>query len=191
MPTLLYIHGFLSSPLSFKAQQVRDYCEQMRPDWRYLCPQLEPYPQACAEALHQIASDTEGPLYIIGSSMGGFWATWLAEQFTCRAVLVNPAVNVLDLFPAYLNKPLKNYHHEEIYRMSEADLNTMAEYCIDRPSHPSRLWLMVQEGDETLDYRLAVEKYQACRQTVEPLGDHSFQHFDRHLDAIMTFFEAP
>ena len=190
MASLLYIHGFLSSPLSTKAQQVKHWLGQYRPDIDYRCPALTPYPDQCAAALTDIVHQAKGPIYLIGSSMGGFWATWLAEQHPCKAVLVNPAVDVLGLMPAYLNQDLNNYHNEHSYRLNPQHLQQLKRYIVDSPQRREQYWLLVQTGDKTLDYRLAVEKYTGCRQTVEPEGDHSFQGFERLIPQLIDFFES-
>lgn len=188
MATLLYIHGFLSSPSSFKAQQVKDYCQKYHSDITYICPQLPPYPDECAQKLEALMDVVDKPVYIVGSSMGGFWATWLSERYGYKAVLVNPAVDVMDLMPKYVGIHLKNYHHEETYFLNRQHMDQLQAYVLDDLKQISHYWLIVQEGDETLNYTLAVEKYAACKQTVESGGDHGFQGFDRFFDDIFDFF---
>ncbi|MFT6389269.1 MAG: putative esterase YcpF (UPF0227 family) [Cellvibrionaceae bacterium] len=190
MPTLLYIHGFLSSPSSFKAVQVREYCQKYHPDISYLCPQLPPYPDQCAQQLEALMNVADQPVYLIGSSMGGFWATWLSERYACQTVLVNPAVDPINLMPKYVGIPLKNYHHDETYWLTQQHLVQLKEYRVDDLKQKSQYWLIVQEGDETLDCQLAVEKYAGCKQTVEPGGDHGFQYFERFFDDIVDFFNS-
>jgi len=188
MLTLLYIHGFLSSPSSYKAQQIKEYCEQYHPDIDYICPQLPPYPDGCAQQLEALVQSTREPIGLIGSSMGGFWATWLSERYGAKAVLVNPAVDVVDLMPKYVNVPLKNYHHNETYQLQDKHLEQLKSYQVKELKDKSKYWLMAQTGDETLDYQLAFKKYAGCKQTIEPDGDHGFQHFERFFDDIFCFF---
>ncbi len=121
--------------------------------------------------------------------MGGFWATWLAERYCLKAVIINPAVNVDELMPAYLGKHLKNYHHDESYWLTREHLQALHAYRIEHIKQPANYWLFVQTGDETLDYRLAVEKYRGSQQTIELGGDHSFQHFERHIESALQFLE--
>ncbi len=189
MATLVYIHGFLSSPLSYKALQVKEWLLEHRPDIDYCCPQLAPYPDECAEILVTLIEQLEKPVYLMGSSMGGFWATWCAERYDLKAVLINPAVDVLGLLPAYLNTELKNYHNNETYYLAEQHLQELALYQCKTLNHLANYWLLVQTADETLDYRLAVEKYKGCHQTVEEGGDHSFQKFERFIGDAINFFE--
>lgn len=187
MATLLYIHGFLSSPQSYKAQQIRGWLEQNHPQIDYNCPKLRPYPDECAQILTDIISRANQPVYLMGSSLGGFWATWCAETYGLSAILINPAVNVLEFLPLYVNKPLSNYHTNEHYRLQSEHIKQMEQYDIS-PTHKENYWVLLQTGDETLDYRLAVAKYAGCRQTVETGGDHSFQGFERYFQEAIIFF---
>ncbi|MFT7223588.1 MAG: putative esterase YcpF (UPF0227 family) [Cellvibrionaceae bacterium] len=187
MASLLYLHGFLSSPLSYKARQVKSWLAQHRPTIHYHCPLLTPYPEECATLLSQQIATLESPVGVIGSSMGGFWATWLVEHFGLKAVLINPAVSVLELTPAYVNRTVSNYHLPQNYYLEPVHLQQLKRYITAKPQRLQNYWLLLQTGDETLDYRLAVEKYQGCRQTVEIGGNHAFQHLERHLDATIRF----
>ena len=192
MPLLLYIHGFLSSPQSYKAQQLQQWLRDNMPHIEYCCPLLTPYPEECATALISIverAQQEQRPVYLMGSSLGGFWATYLAERYHLPAILINPAVDAVNLIPQYAEQTLHNYHTDDVYYLKSDDLAQLARYDTFTIADPANYWLLVQTADETLDYRLAVEKYSACKQTVEQGGDHSFQHFDRFHSACIRFFE--
>lgn len=187
MPRLLYIHGFLSSPASVKAVQVRDWLAQNRPDIEYLCPALSPHPEATRKTLEDIVAQSGAPIGLMGSSLGGFWATWLAERFDVPALLINPSTNPMGLLPAYLHRPVKNFHTDATYTLTERDLAGLARCNTPVIQRPANYWLLAQTGDETLDYRLAVAKYRACRQTVEEGGDHGFQGFERYIAPAVDF----
>jgi uncharacterized protein len=190
MSHLLYIHGFLSSPTSLKAVQVRQWLSEHRADIQYHCPSLTAYPEQTRQTLESIVEELlPEPVYIMGSSLGGFWATWLVEKYGLRAVLINPAVK-LEMFKAdYIDVELKNYHSDDTYILSETDVKDLKAADIKNIQYHNNYWLMVQTGDETLDYRFAVEKYARCKQLVENGGDHSFQNFeDKIADAIDFLF---
>lgn len=197
MTSLLYIHGFLSSPLSAKAQKMQQWLKQHRTDITYYCPQLPPHPEQCAvildDLITSIISEGSGqgnnPIYLMGSSLGGFWATWLAERYRLRAVLINPAVNFEALIPQYVNVELTNYHSTDTYRLDEKDVNDFLSYQAGKLATVSNYWLLAQTGDETLDYRLAVERYKGCPQTIESGGSHSFQNFEKFIPQTLDFFE--
>jgi hypothetical protein len=191
MPQLLYIHGFLSSPQSFKAQQIHAWLAKKHPDIDYHCPLLTPYPDQCAAVLEQIinnARQAKDPIYLMGSSMGGFWATYLAERYHLPAVLINPAVDVRVRMPLYQGQTLSNYYTDDVYCLTKDDLNAYSRYDTPVIQRHKNYWLLVQTGDETLDYRLAINKYPHSRQTVESGGDHSFQGFERFHTESITFF---
>jgi len=188
MAALVYIHGFLSSPLSFKAQQTAQWLAQYHPEIAFYCPQLPPYPQQTQAILEDLVESLlSGPVYLMGSSLGGFWATWLAEKYNLRAVLVNPAVRPQDFMPAYLEVDLKSYHTDDSYRLHAYHIDEIVAVDVT-PVRLQNYWLLVQTGDEALDYRHAVAKYRGCKQTIEEGGDHAFQGFERFFDDCMTFF---
>lgn len=190
MPTLLYIHGFLSSPKSAKAQVTHNWLQYHRPDWRFECPYLSSHPlqaRAALESLVEGLPDRE--IFLLGSSLGGFWATYLAEQRGLPAVLINPAVSPQQRFQELVGQPLKNYHTAEICTLTADDLAELEKCDTDHLHNPDLYWLLVQTGDETLDYRDAVSKYRGCRQTVEAGGSHTFDGYEGWLPEIAEFFE--
>jgi len=187
MSALIYIHGFLSSPLSYKARQTQTWLAAHHPDIIYYCPQLTPYPEQTRVELEQLVESLlPQPVYLMGSSLGGFWATWLVEKYNLRALLINPSVNPKEFMPGYLNVDLKSYHNNDVYRLTAQHIDqiNMAEI---KPTRLNNYWLLVQTGDEVLDYRHAVQKYAGCKQTVEEGGDHAFQGFERYLESGLNF----
>lgn len=187
MAALLYIHGFLSSPFSMKAQQVKHWLSGAHPDIAFHCPHLTPYPaQTQAGLVALVEQLLPEPVYLMGSSLGGFWATWLAERYNLRALLINPAVRPQSFMPAYLEVDLTGYHTDDSYRLSAGHIDEIIAADVPVTRH-ANYWLLVQTGDETLDYRDAIAKYQGCRQTVEEGGDHSFLGFERYLEPALVF----
>lgn len=190
MPTLIYIHGFLSSPKSAKAQITHDWLRYHRPEWRFECPYLSSHPAQARAALESLLDGLpERDVFLLGSSLGGFWATYFAEQRGLPAVLVNPAVSPQRRFQELVGQTLKNYHTAETCLLTVDDLAELEACDTDQLHNPDLYWLMVQKGDETLDYRDAVEKYKGCRQTVEAGGSHAFEGYEGWLPDIAGFFE--
>ncbi len=187
--TLIYLHGFLSSPQSFKAKEVGDWLLHHRPDMPYHCPMLPPYPDQAFAQITQLIESLDDPVYLIGSSLGGFWATVMAERYQLPALLVNPAVDVAGLIPRFENQKLKNYHTEDTYWLTAEHSQQLLSYCPTK-INPSHYWVLLQTGDETLDYRLASTYYQGARITIEEGGDHSFQGFRRFLPEAIAWFES-
>ncbi|MBV7300389.1 esterase YqiA [Enterovibrio paralichthyis] len=189
MPTmLLYIHGFNSSPLSVKAQQMRDWCETHRPDIKVEVPGLACYPAQAAVQLETLVEKyrRDYRIGLVGSSLGGYFSTWLNARYGFRAVLVNPAVRPYDLLVDYLG-PQQNPYTGEKYLLEPHHMAELKALDVGTISKPDTLWLLQQEGDEVLDYRQAVAKYLGCKQTVEACGDHAFVGFDRYPAEIIQF----
>jgi uncharacterized protein len=194
MSGLLYIHGFLSSPLSAKAQITGEWLRNNRPHYQYLCPFLTPYPDHSRNTLETIVEDfqksSDGELYLMGSSLGGLWATWLAEKYNLKAILINPVADLEIFQHQYFNSVLKNYYTNETYLLSDKDIEGFKRALVNSISHPENYLLLVQTGDEILDYRLAEKKYFKSKQIVEQGGDHSFINLESKLDIVMNFLES-
>lgn len=188
MTTLLYLHGFLSSPESSKAVQVRDWLAANRPDIGYVCPYIPSKPPEARNLLEQIVGKIlPGPLCLMGSSLGGYWATWIAEQHDRRAVLINPAVETRSLQPDYVGVELHNYHNDDTVVLTSDDIDLLCSFSPKVISRPENYFVMVQTDDEVLDYRLAVNRYAGSRVLVEEGGDHGFQGFERHIPDAIEF----
>ncbi|WP_196584155.1 esterase YqiA [Aliivibrio fischeri] len=185
---LLYIHGFNSSPLSHKAQVMAEYCKVHRPDIKVIVPRLPSYPSQAAEFLVQLVEEYKDThqIGLVGSSLGGYLSTWLNHQYGFKAALVNPAVKPYELLADYLGKQVNPYTQEE-YFLEEKHMEELLALQVETLHSVDGLWLLQQEGDEVLDYRQAVDKYLACKQTIEEGGDHSFVNFERYPEQIIQF----
>ena len=182
---LVYLHGFNSSPQSHKAQVMQRYAAQQGVE--FACPALPPL---AADAMREIEKlPMKKDVCLIGSSLGGFYATWLAEKHGLKAVLINPAIDPHVGLRAYLG-PQKNLHTGEPYELTKAHLAEWQKLYMPRIT-PRRYLLLVETGDEVLDYRKAVERYAGAEQVVVQGGDHSLQSFPQHLPRILEFSRAP
>lgn len=182
---IIYLHGLNSTAASGKARALVEYCG--REGIPCAAPTLHHRP---AEAMRQVGmylADGK-PHTLVGSSMGGYFATHLCERYPqLRAVLINPAVKLAEKIADLVGREQKNYHGGEDYVFSAAHLEEFAALETAGVSAPERYWLLVQKGDEVIDYREAVAFYDGARQTVEEGGDHSFVGFARHLPDIAAF----
>ena len=183
---LIYVHGFNSSAQSFKAGLLRERMAVLGRSAEYACPELAHRPlQAIAQLEASIAGSPRAATTLIGSSLGGFYATWLAEKYELKAVLVNPAVRPCELLRDYIG-PQKNLYTGAEYEFTGQHLAELRELEVATLA-PERYLLMVQTGDEVLDYRQAVRKYRGARQIVIEGGDHGFSSFADHLGAVLEF----
>jgi predicted esterase YcpF (UPF0227 family) len=188
MNKILYLHGFNSSPGSHKARVLLEFMRNAGLGDYIDIPEIPPVPAQAIELLQQRAEAIikDYGLSLAGSSLGGFYATWLAEQYNCPAVLINPAVKPHEILRKYLGENT-NYYTAESWVLDEVHINQFHELYIEKISHPHRYLLMLQTGDETLDYREAIEKYAACPSIIEQGGSHEFSGFERHLDKVLEF----
>ncbi len=193
MTHLLYLHGFLSSPQSAKAQATEAWFKANRPDVRLHIPQLSNSPGKVKDQLLTLLDSQpalrDGGLKVIGSSMGGFLATWLVESFGGHAVLVNPAVAPYELLRDFLGKHVNPYTGEQFELIAD-DMQFLRELDSPALARPDAYRVMLQTGDETLDYRQASHKYAASALVIEEGGDHSFTNFAAHLPDIAHFLLA-
>ena len=183
---ILYLHGFNSSPASHKAQVMARYLAARGLAAHYACPALPPLATDAIAAIEALVARHAGaPICFAGSSLGGYYATFLAEKHDARAVLLNPAIEPHVGLRAYLGEQ-KNLHTGEPYRLTEAHLREWERLWVPRIT-PARYLLIVETGDEVLDYRRAVARYAGAEQIVVQGGDHSLQSFERHLPRIVEF----
>jgi len=183
---IAYLHGFNSSPRSHKAQLLGRYLAGRGLAAHYACPALPPLAgEAIAVIESLMARHAGAPFCFVGSSLGGHYAAHLAEKHAAKAVLINPAIDPHAGLRACLGEQ-KNLHTGEPYQLTEAHLRAWQALRVARIT-PSRYLLLVETGDEVLDYRKAVERYRGAEQVVIQGGDHSLQSFAQHLPRILGF----
>ncbi len=186
---LVYIHGFNSSAQSYKAGLLREHMAKLGLADRYACPELSHWQnEAMAQLEALIAQHDPRDVTLVGSSLGGFYATVLVERFGARAVLVNPAVRPYELLAPYIG-PQKNLYTGEIYEFTPRHIDELRALEVDRIT-PERYLLITATGDEVLDYRAGVERYAGCEQIIVDGGDHGFRDFAGYLGAVVTFWRS-
>jgi uncharacterized protein len=182
-PLILYLHGFTSGPQSFKARALHAHLHRRGFGDRFICPQLPPSPAAAVALAERFI---QPGTTLVGSSLGGYYATWLAERHQLKAVLANPAV-VAKLSPEQFVGPQKSIYTGEAFEFTQGHIEELRALDVPVLSHPEHFWLLLEEGDEVLDYRHAVARYAGARQTVVAGGDHSFTRWTDYLDDIVSF----
>ena len=187
MSTLLYLHGFNSSPESKKAQQTRRWVEQHAAAVEFLCPALPPHANAAMALLEKMVTDRpEGSVALIGSSMGGFFASCLVEKFAIRAALVNPAVSPHRGLGQWLGENA-NYHSGEKWLFGQQHIDEYRRLDPAQINNKNNYLVLLQSGDQVLDYRDAQQRYHGCKIILESGGDHSFIDYHQHLKTIYQF----
>ncbi|MDG6881213.1 esterase YqiA [Phocoenobacter uteri] len=182
----LYIHGFLSSSQSSKAQYLKQWLQQQGRADEWLCPDLSPNPEKAIQQLRALIINCKQPLKLVGSSLGGFYATILSEEFNLKAVAINPAVTPHLLLKDKIGVH-KAWHCDENISFTQQDVNALKAMDVQMIKHPDNLLLMIEKGDEVLDYRLALDLYKDCNQMIFNGGDHRFSRFEQLLSFIDQF----
>ncbi len=193
MSCLVYLHGFRSSPQSAKAQRfahaIAGLPAASRP--RLYIPALPPDPVAAVAGVAAWIDDALGQrakatLTLVGSSLGGFYATHLAERYGARAALINPAIRPYDDLRRYAGTQ-QNLHTGEAFELIDAHFAALRSLAVPRITRPERYFLLVRSGDEVLDWRAAVERYAGAHQYVLGGGDHGWVDFDGEIPTVLRF----
>lgn len=184
---ILYLHGFRSSPQSFKARLLAERMQALGRSAEYLCPQLPASPrEAIALALQLAQSCAPAELTIIGSSLGGYYATWLAERLGCRAVLLNPAVQPPRDLEQYVGVS-SAYHSDAPFEFKREYIGQLQALAQDEISRPERYFLIAATGDEVLDWQEMIAHYPCARHRVLNGSDHGLSDFAQLADEVLAF----
>ena len=182
---IVYLHGFNSSPASHKARTLDAYMHARGLGHLFTCPALPPGPRDAVRVIEGELTRHAAELTLIGSSLGGFYATHFAERLGVRAVLINPAIAPYIGLEAYLGTQ-RNLYTGQTYQLTRADLEGWRALAVERPD-PERYLLLLETGDEVLDWREAARKYEGARTVIRDGGDHTLQSFPEHLPRILAF----
>lgn len=186
-PHLLYLHGFLSSPQSVKAQQTASYCSEIGLEDACTFPMMRNGPaQTIAELSLLIESKTDDDIVLMGSSLGGFYATYLSQKYDLPAVLINPAVRPFEHWENHIGEH-HNYYTDEIHTVSSESIGELKDIDVESLEQPENFLVLVQTGDETLDYSQAVEKFSEANCVVRQGGNHSYENYLAELPLIFEF----
>ncbi len=182
---LLYIHGFGSSGKSGKAMMMRERLAE-----RVIAPSLPPIPDLAVDTLEQIVAcmqQCDEPIAFAGSSLGGYYAAWLAEKYGAKAVLINPSVYPYRTLASHIGFNHSYYDFSD-YEFTQKHIDALRRYEVHDPD-PSRYLLLLQAGDEVLDYREALQKFQGAQIDIEEGGSHGYEGFERKIAKIADFLE--
>ena len=198
MPTLLYLHGFRSSPQSAKARATAlrvavlnaQRAQQGQEAVRWLCPQLPPSPREAMQLCAELLGDTEGEdLALIGSSLGGFYATHLAHTLGSRAVLLNPAVDPARDLAAHIGEQTAWHDPAERFLFRPEYVDELRALAPGPLQAPERFLAVIAQGDELLDWREMAARYAGAALRLIEGSDHALSDFEHHIDAVLSFLD--
>jgi len=192
MMTLVYIHGFNSSSASVKGRLLQQAVQMRGQGVQMVAPDLPFEPVKAINLLQHVVEKAlaETPVMLVGSSLGGYYATYLAERCGTKAVVVNPAVRPYELLYKYLGVQ-RNIYTDEEYALTAAHIDQLKALEVQPITGSERYLLMLQTGDEVLDFRQAIAKYRGCPQIMIEGGDHGFQNFSDYIERILAFGQRP
>ncbi len=192
MPTthLLYLHGFRSSPQSTKARLVQARVAQQHPGVTLWCPQLPPSPRAAmAQLMQGIAAWPQAQMAVMGSSLGGYYATWIAEQTGCRAVLLNPAVFAARDLATQVGVHPSWHAPQEHFEFKASYVDELRALAVPAITRPERYYALIAQGDEVLDWREMRAHYPGTHGRLLEGSDHAITEFALYLDEVLAFLQ--
>ena len=184
---LLYLHGFRSSPQSAKARLMHAAVEE-HANLHWWCPQLPPSPKAAMQMVQQgIADWPRETMAVVGSSLGGFYATWVAQTFGCRAVVLNPAVDPARDLAKYIGEQTSWHDPNERFFFHSEFVDELKVLTKGSLQNPSNYLAIITKGDEVLDWQEMHARYADCNMHLLEGGDHAISDFPAHLPTVLEF----
>jgi len=185
---ILYLHGFRSSPQSFKARLLHAWLQQHAPGLTWCCPQLPPSPRAAWELMRSLTREwPRASMAVMGSSLGGFYATALAEHTGCRAVVLNPAVQPARDLVHHVGEQTAYHDPAAHFQFKAGYIDELRTMTPARLQHPERYAAVIAKGDELLDWREMSARYTGARIRLLEGSDHALSDFGQHLDFVLGF----
>jgi hypothetical protein len=187
---LLYLHGFRSSPQSAKARLMAAYVAQHHPAVHWWCPQLPPSPRAAMALVAQgITAWPRDRMAVVGSSLGGFYASWVARYTGCPSVLLNPAVDPARDLARYIGEQTAWHDPAERFFFRPEYIAELQALAQEHPQPAGREMAIIAKGDELLDWQEMVARYPAAQLMLLEGGDHALSGFEEHLPAAVQFLQ--
>jgi predicted esterase YcpF (UPF0227 family) len=186
----VYLHGFRSSPQSTKARQFAQRMAERHPKVTWWCPQLQPSPrEAMAMVMAGIAAWPRERMAVVGSSLGGFYATQVAEATGCKAVLLNPAVHAARDLAKYVGEQTSWHDPAERFVFEPAYVDELRALECGPLADPATYFAVIAKGDEVLDWREMTARYAGARIKLLEGSDHALTDFGQHIDSVFDFLD--
>lgn len=187
---ILYLHGFRSSPASKKAQAMAAAVKSRMPEVVWYCPALSPSPErATQDVMNAIEDWPRETMTIVGSSLGGFYATFLAEKWGCKAVLLNPAIRPSRDLAHQLGELTQWHDPEQHFVFETKHVDELQALEIAGITRPERYFAVIAKGDEVLDWKEMTGHYPGIRCKLLAGGDHALSDFEAHMNEIFAFMQ--
>lgn len=186
---LLYLHGFRSSPRSFKAQRLQAWLRAHRPGIHWWCPQLPPSPREAWQLMIDGIATWPDTSAVLGSSLGGFYATAVAERTGWPALVMNPAVNPARDLRRHIGEQTQFHDPGQHFEFRREYITELEAIAVPRVTRPERYAALIAKGDELLDWREMTAHYPGATLRVLEGSDHALSDFDDHLPFLLEFLQ--
>jgi len=189
---VVYLHGFRSSPQSVKATRLAEIFRQHYPHVHWWCPPLPPSPGAAAELIQTTTAHwPSASMAIVGSSLGGFYAAWLAHQKDCKAIVINPAVDPARDLAKYIGEHTAWHDPKQRFYFAPDYVDELRDLYVDGFQHPEKVFALIAKGDEVLDWREMSQRYARSQQLVLEGSDHGVHDFELYIPTLLQFLGLP
>ena len=183
---VIYIHGFSGSGQGSKAKAFRKYYKEKGED--FIAPSLSYVPELAINTLEELIESYNEDVTLIGSSLGGYYAIYLAQKYNLPAVLLNPSIYPYDTLSRCLGKA-PSFYDESSFEWMKTHIDMLRNYDIKEPKQ-NNIMLLVQKGDELLNFQEAVDKFPDAQVIAEEGGSHSFEGIENYFDKIRSFLTS-
>ncbi|MEN4045224.1 esterase [Sulfurimonas sp. NW15] len=180
---IIYIHGFASSGEGYKAKLFREYF--INKNEKFMAPSLSYIPELAIQTLEEIIKNSQEKVSLMGSSLGGYYATYLAHKYNLKAVLINPSTYPYSTLQKTLGF-MQSFYDGSCFEWRESHLQMLKKYEVQEPKQENFM-LLLQKGDETLNYKEAADKFDKATLMIEEGGSHSFDNIERYFEKTETF----
>ncbi|HQZ04912.1 MAG: esterase [Rhodoferax sp.] len=187
---VLYLHGFRSSPGSAKSRMLAQRIAREHPAVTWWCPQLPMSPRQAMDMVSDGIRDwPRASMAVLGSSLGGFYATWLAEQGAARVVLLNPAIHAARDLATQVGEHAAWHDPDQRLVFEPGFVDELRALACGGPTMPQRYYLLAAKGDEVLDWREMTARYPGVQLQLLEGSDHGLSDFADHIDGVVRFLD--
>ena len=186
--SILYLHGFASSSNSNKAKVLKNYISKNYKNVEIIIPDLDNNFKLAVNQIHELIDSAKHPIVFIGSSLGGYYASYFSSKFKTKSVLINPAIPPLKDFEMYLGEN-ENYSTGEKFIITPEDIRYIRKMSYKKYSNAENTYVLLESGDEVLNYKETAKYFSGSYLDIIYGGSHSYESLDEKLENIVNFIE--
>lgn len=186
--TILYFHGFKSSSDSGKAQEFKNFIKNHTSQTKIVIPDLDDDFKKANKQIKNLINENEKRIFFMGSSLGGYYALYFAELYKTKSVLINPAIPPLKDFEIHLGKN-ENYATGNKFIISKDNISYIRSLHHKRILDPTNHLILLESGDEILDYIKTVSYFKESPMDIFYGGNHSYTSIKEKFIKIKHFLD--